>query len=239
MFSMRRYMISHRRRNRDWRRELRRWDWEEGRLVPLTSVPSQTDYGDLEQPELWNAYSRSSKGDRWEDIQVRCAPPVSSYVSASNTSLSFIRQPIGVRLGYKDAMASPRGRDCDHSAIPAATGNSPSTARADPGFFHAFRVGLHDTVVQINALRSALRRTAARPSSVRTDSPPSSSPITASPIVTADPPSCAHVVLAIAMPAQKPCFDGVPLYALGIAKVKWDGGPLEGASQDVARNVSA
>ena len=34
---------------------------------------------------------------------------------------------------------------------------------------------------------------------------------------------CAHVVVAVKMPAETPCEEGVPLFALGIAEVPWNG----------------
>ncbi|RPD54966.1 hypothetical protein L226DRAFT_613547 [Lentinus tigrinus ALCF2SS1-7] len=210
MLSMRRYVLSSRRRIRTWQAAGERgWEseWDEAQgPVPMGGMSvmmrRRRDFG--KKPELWDCQVEEAEKLRWENIQ-----------------------PIAAKLEYEDP-ALPSGRhpgdDPLRSALSSQNPSVPSLS--PPGFFHPFQVGWRDFTNQLPTRRHPplLFHPPGSPPSEPSASTPGAadraSP-TMSPLTTQA--QCMSVVVAITMPTEKPCTEGVPLFALGIADVPWHG----------------
>ncbi|KAI8974841.1 hypothetical protein BD414DRAFT_423942 [Trametes punicea] len=213
MFAMRRYVFLSRRRAGRWTTETNGpWNWTEQTYdVPS---PFAVDMGVVRRrkeigvrPELYDLHVVRAAGTNWAQIMPMTA------------QLGVLAQP------PCQAAKVPGLHDMGQSQHPAAM----------PGYLYPFSVGVRDFVAQIRPPPRHPRPRSPSPP------PPFFSPLVSAPrnsghtpappyadnaVATAEP-SQLRVALAILMPGQQACQPDVPLYALGVADVRWSGGTLD------------
>ncbi|KAI0667280.1 hypothetical protein C8Q78DRAFT_1082397 [Trametes maxima] len=220
MFAMRRYVVHGRRRAGAWRGEgTGPWDWAMPDTPPIGMGMIHRQPGMGARPVLFDVHIMQAEGEKWEDIM-----PISAKAEREEDRSNASR----LDLAQESSQGQP---DETHASNP-----SPST-----GFLRPFTAGVHDFISNIRPFRRNPRRPESPPlSSALPPPPPStlSAPTDGAPMPQRSAvPSCLRVALAIAMPMQQKCESGVPLCALGIADVRWVGGPLEDLRPEVASNA--
>ncbi|OSD05116.1 hypothetical protein PYCCODRAFT_1432866 [Trametes coccinea BRFM310] len=215
MLAMRRYIFLSRRRAGRWDpdNDAGTWNWADPTYerpppfaIGMGRSRRQRDFG--EKPELFDLRIANAAGTDWQDIV-----------------------PIGaqaIKQRQQDLTAEPFGsRDADHQ----------QHATAISGYLHPFSVGVRDFVAQIRPQGRRVRARSPSPppplfssvvsSPTDTSHVPSSSPSPNDAPATPAGPTHLRVAVTILMPGQQFCGGDVPLYALGVADIRWNGGPVD------------
>ncbi|TFK78303.1 hypothetical protein K466DRAFT_607119 [Polyporus arcularius HHB13444] len=213
MFSMRRYVVAGRRRVRTW--QAAGGDWDEAHGGPATPgsvsvmMRSRRDFG--QKPELWD-----------------CRVDIVEEAEDAGSGWGRI-QPVAAKFVYEDEpLPSARRRGDDSLRSIASSEIRADSSSPRPAFLHRFQVGWRDFTTQLPLLHPP------QPGVQLSSSPPpgSSTPdavgqnagdVSAAVSRPAPQTQSVRVLAAITMPTEKPCVEGVPLYALGIADVPWNG----------------
>ncbi|KAI0641335.1 hypothetical protein C8Q79DRAFT_990124 [Trametes meyenii] len=219
MFAMRRYVVHGRRRAGTWRGEgTGPWDWAMPDTPPIGMETIRRQRGMGARPVLFDVHIKQTEGESWEDIM-----PISAKAEYEEDPSSASRD-----LAQQSSQGQP---DEAHDPNPSLS----------TGFLRPFSVGVHDFISNIRPFRRNPRPPESPPPpSALAPLPPSSLPVPVDDSLMSQRsavPSCLRVALTIAMPTQQKCESGVPLCALGIADVRWGGGPLEDLRPDVASNA--
>ncbi|KAI9062123.1 hypothetical protein FKP32DRAFT_1574938 [Trametes sanguinea] len=215
MLAMRRYVFLSRRRAGRWDpdNEAGPWNWADPTYerpppfaIGMSRSRRQRDFG--EKPKLFDLRIAHAAGTDWQDIV-----------------------PIGAQA------TKQRQQDRTEEASGSREADHQQHAAAISGYLHPFSIGVRDFVAHMRPPgRRARARSPSPPpplfssvvSSTRDTShvPPSSPSPDDSPAAP-EGPTHLRVAVAILMPGQGVCDGDVPLYALGVTDVRWNGGSLD------------
>ncbi|RDX51745.1 hypothetical protein OH76DRAFT_267942 [Lentinus brumalis] len=204
-------MFSMRRRVRTW--QAAGGDWDEAHGGPATPggvsvmMRNRRDFG--QKPELWDC-----RVDIVEELE-----------DAGWGSI----QPVAAKFVYEDeTLPSARRRGDDSLRSIASSENRADSTSPRPGFLHPFQVGWRDFTTQLPLLHppqpGAQLSSSPLPGSFTPNAVgQNAGDVSAAVSRPAPQTQSVRVLAAITMPTEKPCVEGVPLYALGIADVPWNG----------------
>ncbi|KAI0628576.1 hypothetical protein C8Q77DRAFT_1146774 [Trametes polyzona] len=212
MFAMRRYVVLSRRRAGTWvENGSGPWNWDDhGSPFGVEPLFAAT----IGMGPLGGARRELDVGARPELFDVHAVKAHGDAVGWEDIT------PICAARAQSEYGLSPVPED--RGAQTQANEEERPATQGTSRLLRPFTTGVHDFVSQMRPSRRRARSPPRPPSPSVPASTPSSPPRLA--------PTYLRVAVAIAMPTQQREDSGVPPYALGIADVRWSGGPLEDIS---------